>query len=110
MPPALQLGAAALPPGAALVSVPSTAPRPEGTPRWPGDACFETVTVLLRDAASTPLAVLARLATTGREAYALVSLTVNWQAERQSWAEEVETHAAVTDHLAEVHRQLFRGL
>ena len=43
---------------------------------------LDVVVTLLRDAEPTPLSVLARLATSGRISYYLMSLTIDWHAER----------------------------
>ena len=68
---------------------------------------LDTIVTLLRDASTTPLAVLARLASTGHGSHYLISLTVDWHAERQSWSEMVEIQVSFDDYLLELHRDLF---
>ena len=68
---------------------------------------LEEVLALVRDAPTTPLAILARWATADRRCLRVVALAVDWQAERQSWAEDCEVNALVQDYLLELHRELF---
>ena len=67
----------------------------------------QPVLVLLRDADSTPLSVLARVSTADRDARRVVGLRIDWVAERRSWEEEVEVKTMVDDHLSALHRELF---